>query len=53
MQPYEQFRRVANMYFLSVAIISLFEVGRCTLTPPDPYIHIVERRLVSTLAPIK
>ena len=30
---YEQFRRVANMYFLSVAIISLFEA----ISPIKPY----------------
>ena len=30
-----------------------FEVGRCTLTPPDPLLPIAERRLVSTLEPIK
>jgi hypothetical protein len=29
------------------------EAGRCTLTPPDPYLPVAERRLVSTLAPIK
>jgi hypothetical protein len=29
-------------------------VGRCTfLTPPNPYIFVAERHLVSTLAPIK
>jgi hypothetical protein len=28
-------------------------VGRCTLTPPDSYKPVTERRLVSTLAPIK
>jgi hypothetical protein len=28
-------------------------VGRRTLTPPDPYGPVAERRLVSTLAPIK
>jgi hypothetical protein len=28
-------------------------VGRCTLTPPNPYTPVAERRLVSTLAPIK
>ena len=28
-------------------------VGRCTLTPPDPYRPVAERRLVSTLAPVK
>ena len=30
---YEQFRRVANLYFLSVAIISLFD----TVSPIQPY----------------
>jgi phospholipid-transporting ATPase len=30
---YEQFRRVANLYFLSVAIISLFD----TVSPIEPY----------------
>jgi hypothetical protein len=28
-------------------------VGRYKLTPPDPYGLVTERRLVSTLAPIK
>jgi hypothetical protein len=32
---------------------SFDEVGRCTLTPPDPYGPVAERRLVSTLVPIK
>jgi phospholipid-transporting ATPase len=30
---YEQFRRVANLYFLSVAIISLFDA----ISPIKPY----------------
>ena len=30
---YEQFRRVANLYFLSVAVISLFP----TVSPIQPY----------------
>ena len=46
---YEQFRRVANMYFLSVAIISLFE----TVSPIKPYTTWTPLALVIGLSLIK
>jgi hypothetical protein len=36
-----------------MAGMAIPEVGRCTLTPPDPQVPMAERRLVSNLAPIK
>ena len=46
---YEQFRRVANLYFLSVAIISLFD----TVSPIKPYTTWTPLTLVIGLSLIK
>ena len=46
---YEQFRRVANLYFLSVAVISLFP----TVSPIQPYTTWTPLTLVIGLSLIK